>query len=417
MDLGEEFNLEGEAVTVTSEAEVSSLIHPNAVLTSADILGPDQFDSVDSNPHLTATHSSAGGDSDPRTQQLEQALAQCQRYIDDLKAQLTDQELLVDQLAATEEFSHIQQQAITTLHRQLEQHKQLAVELETHRRAQVALEAELEQKKSLVQVQTGEVETLRAQLTHHQAALDQFKDQTERLSSEIQLSQDNAVQETQQRIVAQRTAERLRQQLRERDVTIQALEAKLQQIEGSVMNQQEIIHALKQADQPDSQKNQVIQGLSSHLLQTQARVTELEAELSNQSIMQAQYQHSMQEFESVAQGFQSRSQELEQQVAEMQEQILQQAQQASEYETAIQHWKDRGLTAEQGVSQLKQVIERLLCDRSFPEGMSAHQLETAITDMTQSLDSTLQISEVAGSHRVKKLDLPALVHRWRHSRR
>ena len=412
IDLGEEFNLVGDADISDSSTEVPPLDRPGVALMSSAVFADSP---IHYRSEVAATQPSPPINAASRTQQLEQALAQCQRYIDDLKVQLTDQELLMEQLATTEEFSHIQKQAIITLQGQLEHSQQLAAEQKTLRQAQASLESELTTKNVLLQAQAEEMETLKATISHHQAAVDRFKDQTDRLSSEIQLSHDTAVQETQQRIVAQRTAERLRKQLQEQGITIQILQTKLQQSEGSVSSQQEIIHALKQTNQPDSHKNQAIQGLSTNLLHTQARIAELEAELSHQSIMQAQYQHSMQEFEATAQSFQARSQELEQQVAEMQEQILQQAQQASEYETAVQHWKDRCLAAEQGTAQLKQVIERLLCDRSFPEGLSAHQLEEAITDLAQSLEMA-QVPDIGGSRRGKKLDLPTLVHRWRHSR-
>jgi DNA anti-recombination protein RmuC len=64
---------------------------------------------------------------------------------------------------------------------------------------------------------------------------------------------------------------------------------------------------------------------------------------------------------------QKRINQLEQQVAEMQEQILHQAQQSHEFETAVQHWKDRGTNAEQSLSQLKQIIEQLVTDRQLAE--------------------------------------------------
>ena len=420
IDWGDDFNLgEQDAIPSSEVAPAFSDVDLPAVSDAATPPAACEEDPsvpVGFSPERAVTYSSQSVNPTPRTAQLEQALEQCQRYIDDLKSQLTDQGFLAEQLATTEEFSHIQKQAILTLQGQLTDQKQLVCDVETLRQKQAALAAELAEKIACLEAQTVEMERLEGQLVEEQATSHRFKDQTERLSTQMQLSQDAAIQETQQRILAQTTAERLRNQLRDRDTTIQTLETKLQQSEGSLCDRQDIIDALQQTNQSDSHKNQAIQGLSTNLLKAQARVADLEVQLSSQSIVQAQYQHSTQEFEAKAQGLQSRAQELEQQVAEMQEQILQQAQQAREYETAVQHWKDRCLVAEQGMAQLKQVLERLLCDRNLSDGLLTHQLEVAIADVTQSLPAVASLGEATDPRRGKKLDLPALVQRWRQPR-
>lgn len=345
-----------------------------------------------------------------RIQQLERALDQCQIYINELKGQLIDQAFLEAQLAATEEFSHIQKQAIMTLKGQQPEPLNQA-ELDELRQETLALTAQLETVVGQSEHQTSEIESLQDQLRQERVALQTVQAEADRLSTQRQLSQDAVVQETQQRIIAQTTADRLRTSLRERETTIQSLETQLKQAHTTVAEQQEIIGALKTTSQRDSHKNQAIQDLSSTLLKAQTKIAELEAKLSSAGIVQAQFQHSAQEYEAKAHDLQGRSEELEMQVAEMQEQILQQAQQASEYETAVQHWKDRCIESEQTMAQMKQVLEHLLCDRNSTEALSEHQLEDAIAEIAAALPEP-KLTE-AGSRKNPMLDLPSIMTRWR----
>ena len=227
-----------------------------------------------------------------------------------------------------------------TLQKQLANRQQLQDELETLQKSKADQNNRLAERDANIRFKDAELAKLHDQVAEEHLALDRLQDQAERLSLQIQSSQKTAVHETQQRIIAQTTAERLRTQLRECEAAMQTLEVQLQQSRESYKQQQEMITALQNANKSDSHKNQAIQSLSASLLKAQNKLVDLETQCSNQSIMQAQFQHSTQEFAEKAQGWQSRSEELEQQVAEMQEQILHQAQQASEYETAVQHWKE-----------------------------------------------------------------------------
>ncbi|ABW29337.1 coiled-coil domain-containing protein [Acaryochloris marina] len=366
---------------------------------------------VEDNAPATKTDQETTGPQQ-RIQLLEQALEQCQLYIDELKSKLMDQAFLEEQLATTEEFSHIQKQAVITLQDQLTNREQIQQELENLRQAKIDLTNRLADKDTSLRFQEAELSKLQDQFAEERTALERLQDQAERLSLQIQSSQKTAVHETQQRIIAQTTAERLRTQLRECEADIQTLEVQLQQARESYATQQDIIASLKNADKSDSHKNQAIQSLSSSLLKAQNKIADLETQLSNQSIVQAQFQHSTQEFAEQAQSLQKRSEELEQQVAEMQEQILHQAQQASEYETAVQHWKDRSFTAEQTVAQMKQILEHLLADRKGPELPLPEKLDDAIAALSQ----TCLSEDTATTRKNIKLDLPALLHRWRNTK-
>lgn len=277
-----------------------------------------------------------------RIQYLEQALDQCQIYINELKLQLANQEFLEAQLAATEEVSHIQQQAITTL-------------------------------KSQLACQTGQLATVQTSASH----------------LEIELS--------------------------DRQLIIDDLEGRLHRTKATIAGQQEIISALQQTQGPDSGKNKVIQGLSKNLLNAQTKLEALETEFASQLILQAKLQHSSQELEAKCLIDQERITQLEQQVTEMQEQILQQAQEASESETAVQHWKDRCLTAEQTVLQLKAILEQLLTERHLSDLPLPTTGEHPEEDPVAASPNLVE-SEPNRLLKGLKLDLPAFLHLRRNAR-
>ncbi|UJB68459.1 hypothetical protein HRE53_18200 [Acaryochloris sp. 'Moss Beach'] len=402
---------EGDSQSQTAVGVEESIVMPQELSEMSLEISPAELE--DNTTTSSTDHEQDATSPQQRIQLLEQALEQCQLYIDELKSKLMDQAFLEEQLATTEEFSHIQQQAVITLQDQLTNREQIQQELENLRQAKIDLTNRLSDKDTSLRFQEAERSKLQDQFAEERTALERLQDQAERLSLQIQSSQKTAVHETQQRIIAQTTAERLRTQLRECEADIQTLEVQLQQARESHTTQQDIIKSLQNAGKSDSHKNQAIQSLSSSLLKAQNTIADLETQLSNQSIVQAQFQHSTQEFAEQAQSFQKRSEELEQQVAEMQEQILHQAQQASEYETAVQHWKDRSFTAEQTVAQMKQLLEHLLADRKGPDLPLPAKLDDAIAALSQSY-----LSEDTATHSRKnlKLDLPALLHRWRHTK-
>jgi chromosome segregation ATPase len=142
-----------------------------------------------------------------------------------------------------------------------------------------------------------------------------------------------------------------------------------------------MIAALKDRNRPDSQKDQFIQGISTTLLKAQRQITELQNELASQSILQVQLQHTAYELEQNTKLAQTRSEQLEQQVNDLQEQVLRQAQQASEYETAVQHWKTRSTEAEEWTSQVAQLWDRL--ETEFPVGTLSPDLTQTLTALSK----------------------------------
>jgi chromosome segregation ATPase len=313
-----------------------------------------------------------------RITQLEQALYQCQLYIDELKKKLIDQEFLEEQLATTESFSHIQKQAIETLKSQVGDQKTLHSELDNLKQQLHLVNSQYREVEVNAQLRESEFSSLKLQVLQSQADLDRVKDKNHQLKAQLESQQSSMVQETQQRIISQKTAERLRADFNKRDASVRSLESKLKQAETMLSHREDIITAIQDRNSPDSQKDQFIQGLSSTLLKAQRQITDLENDLSNQSILQVQLQHSTHELEQDSKLTQARSEQLEQQVNDLQEQVLRQAQQSSEYETAIQHWKTRCLEAEDWTSQVAKLWE----------GQNPQQLsDVASPDLTKTLSA------------------------------
>lgn len=317
-----------------------------------------------------------------RIKQLEQALYQCQLYIDELKQQLVDQAFLEEQLAATESFSHIQKQAIETLKSQAAQQQPLQLELEGLKQQMQSMQTQSMETEAIVRDKETEVSTLKLQILRTQSEFDRAKDKTAQFEAQLEALQSSMVQETQQRIISQKTAERLRTESRNRDAAMRSLEEKLERAETMLQQREEMIVALKSSNRPYSEKDQCIQGLSTTLLKAQRQITELENELSNQSILQAQLQHTTHELESDAKTTQSRSDQLEKQVNDLQEQVLRQAQQASEYETAIQHWKTRSVESEEWAVQVAQLWDGLSTQQQYDVSTSPDLIE-ALTSLSR----------------------------------
>lgn len=362
---------------------------------SAESAIPQPSENYSSNPlSVTATvelntESLGGSDQQQpnRVALLEQALDQCQAYIYELKLQLADQAFLEAQLAATEEAAQIQQQAILSLKTQLSEQEAWVAQAEAIQDKNYQLEQELEDLLSLR-------ETMQQQL--------------QALASKIAIAENVTVQQNQELTESRAKVDHLQTELSNHQLAIADLETRLQRTKMAAAGQQEIISALQQTQGGDSSKNKVIQGLSKNLLTAQIKIEALEADTANQMIMHAQLQHSYQELEACNTLNQERVGHLEQQVAEMQEQILKQAQQASEYETAVQHWKDRATDAEQTVLHLKAVLEQMLIERRTGEAISesfSRALKDNFADATQSGEA-----EPGRLLKGLKLDLPGFLH-------
>jgi chromosome segregation ATPase len=275
-----------------------------------------------------------------RIQNLEQALDQSIANLNELRSQIADQQFLEHQLASTEEIANVQQQAIHQLKLQFAE-KQSALEqeiqsfAERERNHQALLEAS-------VQSQQRELDQLRAQLSDRTESQER---QIAALQSALEQQSGSELEATRSQITsletqlgdAQKQIMRLYRELSDRHTAINELEARL---EGDF--------ALETIAPPPASE-----------VSLPPRMEELEAQIAKHMANQALLQQACQELEVDRELSQTRIADLERQSAEMQEQILSQAQQASEYEAAVQHWKDRFYNSQEKVTQLKELLDEI----------------------------------------------------------
>lgn len=291
-----------------------------------------------------------------RIQDLELALDQSISNLNELRLQIVNQQFLEEHLASTEEIANVQQQAINQLKRQFAE-KQAAFEQQIHQAQEREQDYQklLEAAELFAQNQYAELQRLRTQVMPDRSdALDQTRltSQIDDLQVAMQTQQQQVSELESQELTARSLAATLELQLQEAQKQIRRLYRELND-RHTAINELEARLEGDFSDQPLSSS------ASSHLdaQNSLQKVEELESQLVKQMATQALLQQACQELELDREQNQTRIAELERQAAEMQEQILSQAQQASEYETAVQHWKDRFYNTQDKVAQLKDLLE------------------------------------------------------------
>jgi chromosome segregation ATPase len=307
-----------------------------------------------------------------RIHHLEQALDQALLCLAELRSQLNDQGFLEDQLATTEEYSHVQQQAIIRLKLQLaEQQQILDVQvLETQQRDQ-AIQELMATIESMTQAQQQELERLRSYI-----AQDQVEGQNHRHLLSQQVQELQSVLESRQQRISELESETLsartltaslreqlataQQQIKDLSVRLRQHQADWAQLEAQLAEvQQERTQAATKTPPPVAFSTQLA-AVSQELKLSHRRIETLENQLAQQVRLHSHWQQSHQQLEEERDRLQTRLDSLEQQSAEMQEQILHQAQQATEYETAVQYWKDRYTVSSRQLSHLRELVEHAL---------------------------------------------------------
>jgi len=297
-----------------------------------------------------------------RIHDLERALDQSLILVDELRRQLVDQELLENQLAATEEIANIQQRAITQLKQQLTHH----------------------------QIVTADQSTNTASLPAASATEDSAPTQAVDL-----------INRSSQKVFD------LTQQLENCQKVIEQLETELDRAHLELQEQQALIDNLQQASTPAPNLHNT--SLDEELFTAHCKIQDLETQISKQVTTQAILQHTCHELEQARDRYHIRAQELELQTADMQEQILKQAQQASEYETAIQHWKDRYTKSQNFLKRINDLIEQMEI-----------QPTTELTELLVAIQVVLSSPEPENasltSNHPPKMDIPDFLarhHRYR----
>ena len=358
-----------------------------------------------------------------RIHDLEQALDQSVSSGADLRLQLIDQQFLEVQLASTEEIANIQQHAITQLKQRLSQ-QQLALkayenqtegETQSFQELLISLEDLAEGQQTNLKRLWLRIHSDRAETQAHQTYLDWLtklqpaSDQPhlESFSESFHVDRADPTISPEQ---LQPTLLELGQHLTKRQAAIEQLEMELHRAHIALQEQQAMIDTLQQTHttKPIASDSP----LDHELFTADCKIQELEIQLSKQTTTQAMLQHFCQELEQTRDRHQTRIAELEHQTTDMQEQILKQAQQASEYETAIQHWKDRHHNSHEYLSRLKELIEQVLPNSSAELSEILIILQTATADSTEIEGDRFDPAFPKGS----KMDIPDFLlrrHRYR----
>ncbi|MDX2231080.1 MAG: hypothetical protein NW220_15690 [Leptolyngbyaceae cyanobacterium bins.349] len=343
-----------------------------------------------------------------RIHNLEQALDQSLTSLEELRVQLVDQQFLENQLAATEEIANIQQCAITQLKQQLSQQQQ----------ALAAQQAQTQEQatsfQNLLDVMEGLAEGQQTRLA--QLKLRIHNDPSDRDSNSSPLASQSSVgltpfaispdKESQQTTAATEQITELKRQLRDRQRVIEQLETELARAHEELQDQQALITTL-QPTAPSAPPRDT--SLDQELFAAHCKIQDLETQISKQITTQAILQHTCEELEQARDRYQTRATELESQFADMQEQILKQAQQASEYETAVQHWKDRYVKSQDYLKRMKDLVEQ----STLPPTPDLLELIMAIQTMMDIPDPE---SVPTGTPRTTKMDIPEFLarrHRYR----
>lgn len=334
-----------------------------------------------------------------RIKDLERALDQSLASLEEVRVQLVDQHFLENQLAATEEIANIQQRAISQLKQQLA-------------RQQQALESQHIQPEEQTQTCQTLLSVIQALAEGQQARLAQLKAQfqLDRLAP-LQIQKevvDPVLAPSTESLEAQipQVAD-LTRQLANLQHVVEQLETELDRAHHELQDQQAVIDSLRRSS--TSQLPLHDSSLDQELFTAHCKIQDLETQISKQITTQAILQHTCQELEQARDRYQTRAAELELQAADMQEQILKQAQQGSEYETAVQHWKDRYLKSQDYLLRLKTLVEQ-------SEIHSSNELAELLAAIHLLKDVPEPETSITVSHRPSKMDIPEFLarhHRYR----
>lgn len=363
-----------------------------------------------------------------RIRHLEQALDQSLTSLKDLHCQIVDQQFLEAQLASTEEMSNIQQQAINRLKLQLAQQQEALDARQTKDKHQEqAFQTVLAEMEELTQLQQLELDRLRNQLTQ-----DRLTAQAQQTSLEQKLTDFQTSSHAQQRQIAdleaqaassrlqaadleiqleqaQTKVQELTQPLSDRQISLEQLETELRQAHTALQEQHDLIEQLQRSQ--SSPRIPPDPSFYRDLQLAQMRMEELESQNAKHLTAQAILQQGYQELEAERDRQQARLTELERQTVEMQEQILKQVQQEREYETAIQHWKDRYLNSRDLMMKLKDLLQPLLPHPPAGVAELLAKFSTGAAEIPEPGSPVLP--EFSPANRTSKVDLPDFLMRRR----
>ena len=369
-------SLHPQSLQIDSEAIGNSAIGDSAIGESASL--ELQITSADYQSLLSELAEAQTLDQErlSRIHHLEQALDQAMNSLEEQRLKLQDQAVLEGQLAATEEFSSVQQQVIARFKLQLaEQQQALETQiLETQQRDQ-AIQELLATIETMTQAQQQEVEKLRLRLSQDQQDAQTSRSRVDKQIQDLQ----TALESRQQRVstlesetLSARTLtaslqgqlETSQQQIKELSGSLRQYRSSLAQLEAQIEQTHMALEARQtlavQHHSPGSEPPVSTIALQQELAGALRQVEALEEQFAQQTLYQTRSQQTQQELAADRDRLQVRETELEKQAAEMQEQILQQAQQTTEYETGVQYWRDRHATSQRQMAHTRDLVEQAL---------------------------------------------------------
>lgn len=272
-----------------------------------------------------------------RIEQLEKALDQTLSWFHELQSKIHEQQFLESQLALTEEYANLQYQEINRLKQQLSQQLQPPeTECSAPATEEQLMQGLLQEFAVITQAQSG--------------------------ASQASEGEEKEPEEAEARVIS--LPEPLGQKLRVLQACFVTLSQRLSelkaQLSASRITAADLEKQCRVAQQRSSEREATISLLREDLKVAYASIEALKKQSTRQAMAQAQLQHSHQEREAERDRLEARAADLEHQTFQMQEQILQQAQETAEYEMAIQHWRDRYLTSQDFLRQLKESVQKHL---------------------------------------------------------
>ena len=277
-----------------------------------------------------------------RIHQLEQALEQSLGSLSQLRSQLSEQQMLTSQLAATEEVASLQQQALAQLKQQLSQQQQaMEAQISKAQEKDQTIQELLQTVETLAESQVGELGLLKTQLLEKRTTIKSSQKQLE----EQRIKWHKAWEADQKRVRAlEAQILSVRTESGHREAQLAAAN---QQIEVLYERLSDRTYSLKQLEATHRKTQAIVSEQKTTIAALYRQIEALESELAKQGKIQAQLQQAADKLTSEVSQHQARTTELERQRAALQEQILMQAQQANEYEATIRYWKDKSDIATQ----------------------------------------------------------------------
>jgi chromosome segregation ATPase len=353
-----------------------------------------------------------------RIRHLEQALDQALESLAEMRQELQEKSFLESQLAATEKFASVQQQAIARLRMRAQQQQQI---IESHLarcretvyrspRSTDSRVGEMAPPLPDIPLPAATIEPCQA------AALTPDADCQRVADLEQQLEQAHALSERlQARLVD------AQQRIQELSLAVDEQRAReTAEAQPPTAPQKEKTRPRRSpSPQQWMQKKRAIATLGQDFALAQIKVEELEMEVARQMRQQALWQQRYHEAKGESDSYRTRIHTLDEQTAEMQEQVFQQAQQIGEYEAAVQHWKDQYAVSQSQINRLQELLEemqlRFLANEPGDPTFSALFSELlAVVEFSRfPLENELQPLPVRHLGRANALDMPEFLLRRR----